>query len=63
MTEPEPIRIALDASDFFALVSGEIVRADAPGSVARARVVEIILSDIGWDEMERAIDAARKAGA
>jgi hypothetical protein len=48
-------RISLDASDFYNLVRGSVVRKDALGGVD----VLIILQDIGFNVMEDTIRRAR----
>lgn len=51
-----PLRVVLDEADFRALVSGQVVATQT----ATGRLVQIILSDIGWDAMDRALtDAVR----
>jgi hypothetical protein len=56
----EAIRVALNEADFRDLVAGRVVTISG-GRVVRGYIVEIILSDIGWDRMEVAItDAALK---
>jgi hypothetical protein len=63
MITERPIRLALDEAAFRELVAGRVARVplrpwrhgeDPPVAA------EIILSDIGWDRMRAAIDAAQR---
>lgn len=59
MTAAKGIRIALGEVEFTALVNGQVVRVAKPG---QDQPVEIILSDIGFGRMQKAImDAVRNA--
>jgi hypothetical protein len=58
-----PVRVALDEAAFRELVAGRIARLPLrpwPHGEDPPVAVEIILSDIGWDRMQAAIDAAQR---
>lgn len=54
----KPLYLALRLEDFQRLVKGEVVTAV---TTPNYQPVRIILSDIGFTQMEEAINAARKA--
>lgn len=54
-----PIRVRLDAGSFQALVAGHTIRWEGHDCPA----VEMILSDIGYTMMIRAIEQARKGSS
>jgi hypothetical protein len=58
MSDDFTIRIALTEEDFRALVAGQAVQPQQASAIRPTRVVEIILSDIGWDRMKAAIEDA-----
>ena len=54
------LRIALGEDAFRNLVAGRVVITSAVASNARRQLVEIILSDIGWPAMIKAVRAAEE---
>ena len=50
-----PIRVRLDEVDFRRLCAGQVVELHS----IRGLVVQLILSDSGWDRMRAAIDDAQ----
>jgi hypothetical protein len=56
MSKTRLVRIVLDETQFRALVAGQVLAANVDD-----RRVEIILSDIGWPRMWRAVEDARRA--
>lgn len=55
----ERIRIALGEAEFRDLVAGRVART----KTASGQPVEVILSDIGWERMTRAIAVAMGRGS
>ena len=53
-TEGVPVRVALSEADFRKLVRGETVIKET----ITGKVVELILSDIGWGRIYNAVDTA-----